>query len=71
MDAFERLGARLDAERVQERLGRLEARRTFLFTDIVDSTKLLDTLGDDKWKRSWRATTSSSACASPSREARS
>ena len=32
-------------------LGRLEARRTFLFTDIVDSTKLLETLGDEKWKR--------------------
>jgi class 3 adenylate cyclase len=29
----------------------VETRRTFLFTDIVDSTKLLDTLGDDKWKR--------------------
>ncbi len=48
---FERLGARLDAERVQELLGRLEVRRTFVFTDIVDSTKLLDTLGGDKWKR--------------------
>ena len=49
--AFERLGARLDAEHVKELLGRLEARRTFLFTDIVDSTKLLETLGDEKWKR--------------------
>jgi class 3 adenylate cyclase len=48
---FERLGAKLDAERVKELLGRLEARRTFLFTDIVDSTKLLETLGDEKWKR--------------------
>ena len=48
---FERLGARLDAERVKELLGRLEARRTFLFTDIVDSTKLLESLGDEKWKR--------------------
>jgi class 3 adenylate cyclase len=48
---FERLGARLDAERVQELLGRLETRRTFLFTDIVDSTKLLETLGDEKWRR--------------------
>jgi class 3 adenylate cyclase len=26
-------------------------RRTFLFTDIVDSTRLLDTLGDEKWRR--------------------
>jgi class 3 adenylate cyclase len=49
--AFERLGARVDEARVKERLGRVEARRTFLFTDIVDSTRLLDTLGDDKWKR--------------------
>jgi class 3 adenylate cyclase len=48
---FERLGARLDEERVKELLGRLEARRTFLFTDIVDSTRLLETLGDAKWKR--------------------
>ena len=49
--AFERLGARLEQERAQELLGRLEARRTFLFTDIVDSTKLLATLGEDKWKK--------------------
>jgi class 3 adenylate cyclase len=48
---FERLGAKLDEERVKELLGRLEARRTFLFTDIVDSTKLLETLGDEKWKK--------------------
>ncbi len=49
--AFERLGARLDQERAQELLGRLEARRTFLFTDIVDSTQLLGTLGEEKWKK--------------------
>lgn len=36
---------------MKELLGRLEARRTFLFTDIVDSTKLLETLGGEKWKR--------------------
>ena len=48
---FERLGARPDVERAKELLGRVETRRTFLFTDIVDSTKLLETLGDDKWKR--------------------
>jgi class 3 adenylate cyclase len=48
---FERLGAKLDEERAKELLGRLETRRTFLFTDIVDSTKLLETLGDDKWRR--------------------
>jgi class 3 adenylate cyclase len=49
--AFERLGARPEAERAKELLGRAEARRTFLFTDIVDSTRLLETLGDDKWRR--------------------
>jgi class 3 adenylate cyclase len=48
---FERLGARLDEARSKELLGRTEARRTFLFTDIVDSTRLLETLGADKWKR--------------------
>jgi len=48
---FERLGAKLDEERVKELLGRLVTRRTFLFTDIVDSTRLLETLGDEKWKK--------------------
>jgi class 3 adenylate cyclase len=48
---FERLGAVLDAQRAMEPLGHAEARRTFLFTDIVDSTKLLDALGDAKWSR--------------------
>jgi class 3 adenylate cyclase len=48
---FERVGARLDAARTKELLGRLDVRRTFLFTDIVDSTRLLQTLGADKWKR--------------------
>jgi class 3 adenylate cyclase len=48
---FERLGAKLDAERVKELLGRVEVRRTFLFSDIVDSTRLLETLGDEKWKK--------------------
>ena len=48
---FERLGRRPEEARVKELLGRVEARRTFLFTDIVDSTRLLETLGDDKWKR--------------------
>jgi class 3 adenylate cyclase len=48
---FERLGAEPDAARVGELLGRVETRRTFLFTDIVDSTRLLETLGPEKWKR--------------------
>ncbi|WP_109474032.1 adenylate/guanylate cyclase domain-containing protein [Ornithinimicrobium cavernae] len=48
---FARLGARLDEERVKELLGRLQTRRTFLFTDIVGSTTLLETVGDEKWRR--------------------
>jgi class 3 adenylate cyclase len=48
---FERVGARLEAARAKELLGQAEVRRTFLFTDIVDSTRLLETLGADKWKR--------------------
>ena len=49
--AFARLGAKLDEVHVNELLGKAEARRTFVFTDIVDSTRLLETLGDEKWKR--------------------
>jgi class 3 adenylate cyclase len=48
---FERIGARSDAERVAELLGRQQRRRTFLFTDIVGSTRLLETLGNEKWKK--------------------
>jgi class 3 adenylate cyclase len=48
---FERLGAKPDEERVKELLGRQQTRRTFVFTDIVGSTRLLETLGDAKWKR--------------------
>ena len=48
---FERLGAKPDEARIKELLGRVETRRTFLFTDIVDSTRLLETLGDEKWRR--------------------
>ncbi|MBA2768001.1 MAG: hypothetical protein H0U35_02500 [Sporichthyaceae bacterium] len=51
LKTFERLGARLDEERVKELLGRLETRRTFFFSDIVGSTKLLETLGNEKWKK--------------------
>ena len=49
--AFERVGATPDAERVKELLGRQQARRTFVFTDIVGSTRLLETLGDGKWRK--------------------
>lgn len=58
---FERLGARRDERRVDELLGdkALErgadvspdtVERTFLFTDIVRSTKLVDALGDAAWE---------------------
>ena len=49
---FERLGAVLDAQRTMELLGEAAAtHRTFVFTDIVDSTKLLEALGQEKWKK--------------------
>jgi len=57
---FERLGARLDVRRVNDLLGSDAAapaalpqehvNRTFLFTDIVRSTKLVDAIGDDAWQ---------------------
>ncbi|HKF92430.1 MAG TPA: tetratricopeptide repeat protein [Acidimicrobiia bacterium] len=53
LDAFERLTATFDVVRVTELLGRAapHARvvRTFMFTDIEDSTTLLATMGDDRW----------------------
>jgi class 3 adenylate cyclase len=64
-ETFERLGATLDLRRADERLGALSDRapsgravdssaeaavRTFVFTDIVDSTKLAELLGDDAWR---------------------
>jgi class 3 adenylate cyclase len=53
--AFEQLGAVLDLNRASELLGDAATRRTFVFTDIVDSTKLLEVLGEDKWRKllSW------------------
>jgi class 3 adenylate cyclase len=60
LSSFERLGAELDARRARELLASLAARRsggspathltkTFMFTDIVDSTKLVEMLGDEAW----------------------
>ena len=48
---FERLGAIRDAERVADllRVPALEVTKTFLFTDIVRSTELLETIGDRNW----------------------
>jgi class 3 adenylate cyclase len=48
---FERLGAVLDLQRVAELLGEAAAQRTFMFTDIVDSTKLVEALGEEKWRK--------------------
>lgn len=60
LTTFERLGARRDARHVVELLGAdATARaadaagtvgRTFMFTDIVRSTKLIDAIGDEAWK---------------------
>jgi class 3 adenylate cyclase len=51
--AFERLGATFDLVRVLEMLGRATPQsrvvRTFMFTDIEDSTALLAEVGDDRW----------------------
>ena len=59
VEEFRRLGAKLDtvaAERElneisERRNGPTTARRTFMFTDIVGSTGLAETLGDDAWER--------------------
>ena len=48
---FERLGAMLDLQRTKELLGESDTRRTFMFTDIVDSTKLVEALGEERWKK--------------------
>jgi class 3 adenylate cyclase len=63
--AFEQLGAVLDVRRTDDRLAGLQeagerrpdstagerVARTFVFTDIVDSTRLAEVLGDDAWAR--------------------
>jgi class 3 adenylate cyclase len=48
---FERLGAVLDLQRAAELLGESSTRRTFMFTDVVDSTKLVEVLGEEKWRK--------------------
>jgi class 3 adenylate cyclase len=52
--AFDRLGATPDVRFVDERLAKLHgprevAQRTFMFTDIVGSTALLEAIGDEAW----------------------
>jgi len=56
--AFENLGAARDldaAQRLRHRLGATTigrpVRRTFMFTDIVDSTRLVTEKGDEAWSR--------------------
>jgi class 3 adenylate cyclase len=55
--AFERLGARPDARRAAELLGGESISRpgsklikTFMFTDIVKSTPLVEAIGDEAWE---------------------
>lgn len=62
-DAFERLGAAADLRRAEAVLAELAGKdgatllgmatgrveRVFMFTDIVDSTRLAETLGDEAW----------------------
>jgi class 3 adenylate cyclase len=48
---FSKLGAKLDEVRVDEVFGRVETSRTFLFTDIVDSTVFLAREGAEKWRK--------------------
>jgi class 3 adenylate cyclase len=48
---FTNLGAKLDEARADELLGRVETSRTFLFTDIVDSTAFLSREGPEKWRK--------------------
>ena len=52
LSVFERLGAVREAERVRSVLHatrRSRAVRTLMFTDVVDSTRLVEVLGDDAW----------------------
>jgi class 3 adenylate cyclase len=49
--SFERLGAVLDVQRVAELLGEFSPQRTFVFTDIVGSTRMAEALGEDKWRK--------------------
>ena len=53
--SFERIGATRAARRAAALLSRVGpvrqvAVRTFMFTDIVDSTRLVETLGDEQWE---------------------
>ena len=41
----------LDTQRAAELLGEGATGKTFVFTDIVDSTKLLEAFGEEKWQK--------------------
>ena len=50
---FDRIGAARDSARISALLARpvgTRAVRTIMFTDIVDSTKLVELLGDEAWE---------------------
>jgi class 3 adenylate cyclase len=52
LSAFDRLGAIRESDRVRSMLQqtrRTRSVRTLMFTDIVDSTRLVEALGDDAW----------------------
>ena len=59
LDEYRRLGARVNAEALEReqraiedrRSGPVQARMTFMFTDIVGSTNLAEALGDQAWER--------------------
>jgi class 3 adenylate cyclase len=49
--SFEKVGAVLDGQRAAELLGEFSPQRTFVFTDIVGSTKMAEALGEEKWRK--------------------
>ena len=59
LDEFRRLGARVDIETAEHELreaadrrnGPRTARKTFMFTDVVGSTNLAESLGDEAWEQ--------------------
>jgi class 3 adenylate cyclase len=59
IDEFRRLGARVDVDAAERELrdaeerrnGPVTIRKTFMFTDIVGSTRLAEALGDQAWER--------------------
>src|SRR4029453_13096532 len=50
-DVFARLGAELAPQGAAQLLGETSVMRTFVFTDVVESTKLAEVLGEGKWEK--------------------